>query len=91
MPHTLQYQSRNQHLRKEERPTSGSPDSGMIKHRFTYGFNKYGTNIPNSKITFFHPPRRAFTSDWTVNSFVMVVYEKIVFRRAFDRKFSLNF
>ena len=31
MPQKLRYQSRNQRLRKAERPTSGSLGSGMIK------------------------------------------------------------
>ena len=33
------------------------------------------------------PAARALTSDWSVNSFITVVYEKKIFSYALDRKF----
>ena len=42
-------------------------------------------------IDFKHPTERTLTSDWCINSFIIVVYEKNVFTSALDRKFCLNF
>ena len=38
-----------------------------------------------------HTAETVLTSDWSENSFVEIVYEKIFFSRALDRKFWLNF
>ena len=33
---------------------------------------------------------RALISDWSLDSFIMAVYEEIIFSRVLDRKFWLN-
>ena len=38
-----------------------------------------------------HPAVKALTSDWSINCFIMVVYEKTFCSRALDRTFWLNF
>ena len=45
---------------------------------------------PGYACSVLHIGRRALASDWSINGFVMVIYEKI-FSRALDRKLLLSF